>query len=282
MLDFEWAINEQCINHNYFHDREICIDENLEVILGITEAISKLNTENEGFAFFDLGLSNYDQEILESLIIDDFHFYTNCGEEYLLESQMIDFIESLSTNNENKQISTHVASIITNISNDILYATGYEQALINVRSFVNGSGDDYFSNWHIDKSMEEIIYLDQTIIKNPCSSIFIFVLKGETTLFHPINVEQRDLFHLKANESEYTYGYDYNLGYIKGEGLDKIFDLSYTSSAKIGQGSVHLAGKECGAIHAVPVYEKRLFIGVFPGSKSNIKAMKEALRNNSH
>ncbi len=284
MLDFEWGFYlAECINSNYFDNdlnQQICYSKNHELVLGVSRAISKLDSETSGFAFFDLGLSESDLKVLNQLDIDDFKFYTNYGELSILDTQLTDYIKSLSSEDKNHLLASHLSQLITNISNNILEASGFPQALINVRSFVNGTEDGYFPNWHIDKSIAEVINPDNSSIKASCGIMFIFLLKGETTLFHPISIKQRDLFHLEANESAYTYGYDYNLTYIKGEGLDKMFDISKVSSANFGKGSVHLVGHQCGTIHAVPSSKERLFINIFPGSESDISAMKKVIHTN--
>lgn len=284
MLDYEWAVSStQCVNSNYFDtnvNQQTCYSKNHEMVLDASRAISKLDFETQGFAFFDLALSESDLKALNQLDIDNSKFYTNYGELLLLETQLTDYIKSLSSKDKNNLLSSHIAQLISNISVNILEASGFPQALINVRSFLCGTDDGYFPNWHIDKSIAEVISPDKNSLEASCGIMFIFLLKGETTLFHPITVEQRDLFHLEANETAYTYGYDYNLTYIKGEGLDKMFNVSKASSAKFGKGSVHLAGHQCGTIHAVPPSKERLFINVFPGSKSDIEAMKKVIYAN--
>jgi hypothetical protein len=261
-------------------ENQICFNGDLANIQDITMAMSALDQNNTDFTFFDLGLSDYDIAILDQLVIDNMGFYTNYGQIYSLESEITEFIKTLSLNGLNNQSAVHVSSLINNISKNILNASGYESGLVDVRGFIEGLNDGYFPNWHVDKSIEEVIDINHQLKSHPCGSMFIFLLKGNTTIYHPTNPSLREQFYQLANESAYTYGYDYNLEYIKGEGLDNIFSINNTYSAKFGQGSVHLTGKECGAIHAVPMSQERLFIRVFPGISENIASFKEVVYTN--
>ena len=68
MLDFEWGVYlAECINSNYFDtdlNQQICYSKNHELVLDVSRAISKLDSETSGFAFFDLGLSESDLKVL--------------------------------------------------------------------------------------------------------------------------------------------------------------------------------------------------------------------------
>ena len=60
MLDFEWEVfSTQCVNSNYFDtdiNQQICYSKNHEMVLDVSSTISKLGSETQGFAFFDLAL----------------------------------------------------------------------------------------------------------------------------------------------------------------------------------------------------------------------------------
>lgn len=244
---------------------QVCFDKESSDIKDITRAISDIDQ---------------DTATLDQFVIDKMGFYSNYGQISLLESQVTEFLKTLSLNGSNNQSAVHIASLIYNISKNILNATGYDEGLINVRGFTAGLNDGYFPNWHVDKSVEEVIDIEHQLTKNHCDHMFIFLLKGNTTLFHSTSQTLREKFYLMANESAYTYGYDYNLQYIKGEGLDKILSINNTYRPDFGQGSVHLTGKECGTIHAVPESRERLFISIFPSTKENISLFKDVVYRN--
>jgi hypothetical protein len=273
---------DECINPDAFNaikDNEICFDREFENILVIANAVSNLKSIEADFAFFDLGLTDYDKQILDSLVIDTPNFYSNYGKLSILESDVTAFVKSLSVKGSNDHASAHVSSLIVKISSHILEAIGYDNALIDVRGFIGGSNSGYFPNWHLDKSVEEVIDIHKKLKTPSCANMFIFLLKGDTTLYHPSNHALRAQFNNLAKETAYTYGYDENLRYyVKGKGLDKIFSINNTYWPKFGEGSVHLTGKECGAIHSVPMSQERLFIRVFPSSIENIIAFQDAVK----
>lgn len=88
-----------------------------------------------------------------------------------------------------------------------------------------------------------------------------------------MDAELRERFNLMANESSHSVGYDRSLTYVQGEGLDKLFDVKNSYSANFGQGSVHLAGRLHGTIHATPKGEERLLLIITPGDELVIKKL---------
>lgn len=72
-MDSEWGgYYQQCINPAYYisANQQICTSDGDETVLDAARAIAGIDHDNLSFAFFDLGFSKKDYDILEKLVIN--------------------------------------------------------------------------------------------------------------------------------------------------------------------------------------------------------------------
>jgi len=271
MLDFEW-INDQhiCPKPSLVEEPlQTCSLTNHQAIFSISNSITKLQPDELSFAFFDLGLSEYDYYILSKIKITDSNTFTTYSELNNLQNKTADFLGLVLDQSQEDYIADKVATLSVRLVNNIIAASGHNDAVVSMIAYNDGL-DGYFPCWHIDKTQEEEI---QKQISISTQNVFIITLKGASTIYHVMDAKLREKFNLIANESSHSYGYDRTLTYVQGEGLDKLFNVKNSYSANFGQGSVHLAGFLHGTIHATPEGEERLVLIVTPGDELVIQKL---------
>lgn len=278
MLDFEWIYppHECFATDNKLLDTQTCDMFEYEVTLGISKSIAQLDSV-VSFAFFDLHLSDYENYILSGIKIKDSNFLVSYSGLNGLEDQVMKFLSSVIDESQQGFISEQVAWLIIKLTSNIIGASAYNDAVVSMIAYNDGE-DGYFPSWHVDKTHAEEMNLQvrgSTWLDT--QNVFIVTLKGASTLYHPMDDQLRKQFNAIASETAHTYGYGTDLRYIPKEGLDKLFDLNNSSSAKFGQGSVHLAGYLHGAVHTTPTGAERLLLMVTPGEEIIINELRKKL-----
>jgi hypothetical protein len=233
----------------------------------VVRSINDVNSNNYPFSFFDLELSEYDKFTLSLLEINDGLdlFLSYSGKESWTE-EVLDFLYSITKKGHEKV--AHISSIVINRVEQIILASSYYNAEIKIIAH-NRQEQNYFPSWHIDKTFaeESIIEAEQEQLQN----VFIFTLKGPSTLFQAASLQIREEFNSFASETSHTYGYDNYNNIYQEHSLNQLFDINKSKSAEFGQGSVHLAGYINGTIHASPTATERLVIIVTPGDIDLLK-----------
>lgn len=276
MLDFYLNDSEYCLVDEYFYSLPEKIsdfkNDNIEFnqcflddevkSKGLTKALSQVESSEE-FAFYNLGLSEKDQEILSDIEINDSNnliinsSYFQLGklkqeiQKVLLDMRGVNIVES------NK-----VSYLITRIISIIVGELKSEEFELKIRSIENYQSKENCMYWHLDKSKaEELGNPDITEEKR-----FIIVLKGQGTLYKKISDKQREDFIKLAEEGPSFYGHG-----IKAckadDGINQLFNQQETYITKSQYGSVHIAGYK-GTIHTEPKEsESRLILLLTPKIK---------------
>ncbi len=275
-LEFSCYIDECAIlEFNSDHSLQQDLSQDDSVVSGIYEAVNAIDPDLRQFSFFDLDLLKDDQEVFTKLNVTEFKYLINFSEIDNLENKAIKFIQSVTTySNDIDNLSDRAAKIINRITKNIITASGYNDAIVTFIAYKDQI--DSFPCWHIDKTQdEEINSLNAELFKFSIQHVFIVTLKGASTLFHSLDIKTRQEFYSIANDSSHSYGYDTQLLYAPGEGIDKLFNASNAYSAMFGQGSVHLSGRKHGAVHAAPTVGDRFLMIVAPGNTSTIKKLEK-------
>ncbi|AIL64814.1 hypothetical protein NOVO_02095 [Rickettsiales bacterium Ac37b] len=266
MLDLEWIYSAEkgsSYDASSFVLFEECRSEDRAVISEIHHAIENLEHGLAAFSFYDLHFNNYEHEILSNLKLASTNFLTLYSENNLI-SNLLTFLDSVIDQDShivNMVSNLELAGIIARITFNIIDGSGYEDATISLIAYHNGLGE-YFPSWHIDKTFAEEIGSDFGCASS--QNVFIITLKGASTLYHEMNKTVQEEFNLLANSSTHSYGYDENLEYMQGQGIDRLFKIATSESAEFGEGSVHLAGKLKGTIHSTSPGLERWVVIVKP------------------
>lgn len=276
MLDIEWecANQEYCQpDQNVTYDLEACSFEGHSIADDISIALSDLKHSEHTFAFFNLGLSTYELEVLEKISIKCTLMLTYLAEENAFQDKAANLLSLCATENNDTEASRVIGNIITRVTSNIIAASNYSDALIEIRG--KHTESSFFPGWHIDKTFEEILDINNAQSQNH-QPVFIFTLKGPTTLFQSTDKNTHNSFKLITKEFTYSYGYDKEALEANRGVIEQMFDYSQSHSTTIGQASVHLAGYNSGTIHSVPnlkVGDERLVVLVTPGHRKDIKAI---------
>ena len=291
MIDFDGYSFEQCLNpYNSFTLIDADSFEASEIkqapSLKLQEAITSLNPK-QPFLNFDLQLTAEDINALNQFHITSKHEYNTFGELQKLPSDLTAFIKTLST--ENESIAANIAQLINNLINNVLSSSEQgDTAWVIVRASIATDEFD-LPDWHTDPCIASVLKQGNSECKNNEHNV-IFSLKGPSTLFYSLPVEKREEFIFKSDLENYlgneTHGpliqadrTDNDPEIWKKKELAKMLNISSAVTVDFGQGYVFLAGEEYGAVHtAPPINEERLFIAIYPGSKDELKQLKEQIR----
>ena len=96
MLDFEW-INDQhiCPKPSLVEEHlQVCSLTNYQATFSISDSITKLQPDGLSFAFFDLGLSSYDRDILSKVKITDSNTLPTYSKLNNLQNKMVEFLSN--------------------------------------------------------------------------------------------------------------------------------------------------------------------------------------------
>ena len=228
----------------------------------LTKALRQVESSEE-FAFYNLGLSEKEQEILSNIEINDSNnliinsSYFQLGklkkeiQKVLLDMRGVNIVES------NK-----VSYLMTRIISIIVGELKSEEFELKIRSIESYQSKENCMYWHLDKSQEEELR-DPEITKE---KRFIIVLKGQGTLYKKISDKQREDFIKLAEEGPSFYGHG-----IKAckadDGINQLFNQQETYITKSQYGSVHIVGYK-GTIHTEPKEsESRLILLLTPKIK---------------
>lgn len=270
-LDYQSSLEAQDPNKNF--DLLQCTFEDKEVILGIREATINLALTPFSFSYFNLGFSDYDRYILDKLSINELSGLINCDDLLNLEQDVTNFIKSLSLKDENRSIANYIAYLITRVVNNIIDASDYENAWVYIKSDVNPNGYGKYGphtyceineipDWHIDKNLFEMTDPYNKMAAFFKQHTYIITLKGNSTLYYKAQESIHTKFLSYTEDLDVVYSHK-DLSFSSP--LLKAFDKPYSiHSTSIGKGSIHIAGKSYGTIHASPFHHERLVVVVIP------------------
>jgi hypothetical protein len=111
--------------------------------------------------------------------------------------------------------------------------------------------------WHVDKSYLEVSQFDEDAIHwpfdtvNSRQNVFIIPLDGNGTLYQYATKEQRTEFITLSENYLYYYG-NTSISYVPEEAVNQMVSQEIIEQPPTGSGSIHIAGKDHGTIHASP------------------------------
>lgn len=266
MLYFDHTCYDQThwitYGENSHEPLEACNLEEYYQIESISHAIANIDKSGPSFAYFNHILSDKDYDALQQIRIKDFGTLIAFGDSYNLQAKVNRFLHSILMNNSDDD-STYLSTLITKLVKRIILASEYADAVVSLVAYNDGL-KPYSPYWHIDKTHEEEIGLKENQRYSSMQYVFITSLKGASTIYYPIDYTIRTKISHLAQESSHTYYWS-----------DELFNESNAHSAKLWQGSVHLAGHKYGAIHGTPKEQERLLMIVTPSDSSTIIKLKE-------
>jgi hypothetical protein len=212
---------------------------------------------------FTLGLSEKEQKMLQQLRTnnaDNLSEYNNWGSLHTLQSELVDFINSLST--DNAAIALPIATTIHRLVTEIIESSEQgETAVVGIVPYLNKPTG---SAWHTDSCPNNTFTRDkqETCLAN--EHLVVFTLKGPSTKFINLPVEQEDEFRAPQRSST-----------LSPSTMAMLDNSTMIYSAQFGHGSIFLLGDSHGAIHQAPsAHGERLFIEVYPCSASTARQVK--------
>ena len=262
MSDFYINDSEYCLADDYFYSsvEKIFDFKNDDIgfnqcFLGdevrnkeIAKALNEVEAEKQ-FAFYDLGLTARDQQLLTSIGITKFNNEVIVWPK-IDNSEILDTLRPMF--NLSKGEIGALARVITRITEDIVsYVEATEaEVIIRTKEPYESDGCSY---WHIDKnrnqSLKDINSSDLDI-RSYGEMVFLVVLKGESTDYQTIEDQQREMFKKYANETVFYYGHD-STECKKDDEITTLFKKENNVAVKRGYGSVHKTGDR-GTIHKEP------------------------------
>lgn len=257
-----------------FEDRgnllEVCYPEDFETQLSVGQAINSLSYY--GFAFFDPFLSEHEHWLLSQINVqraDTMNVYADLPSLY---KESDNFIKAAGLEPIRSHLSSELALLVSKIIRNVMALSGYDDCQVAIATYLKDPY--YYPFWHVDKNHNELLGLKGDYSLSQTKKVFIFTLKGETTLYQKADQTIRNAFNEMANETSYVFGPSH-FNYIPGQGLDKLFNVNNAISPSFTLGSVHFSGYEYGTIHSTPDTENRMILIISPGERSLIKSFKK-------
>ncbi len=225
----------------------------------IIRAINQIEL-GEAFAFYNLGFSKEELELLFNVGIEEFNDITiNTSINKLKELKQEVSLALTKMQGVDVLGLDGLSNLITRLVSVVIGELEAEEYELRIRSRESYESEEDCMYWHLDKSEKEILRNSDSGKEKR----FIMVLKGEGTVYQKINKEQRETFIKAAEEAPYYYGH--GLEGCKGnDEINQLFRDQEKVATKEQYGSVHMAGGN-GAMHAAPKEsEGRLIILLTP------------------
>jgi hypothetical protein len=225
----------------------------------ITRAINQIES-GEAFAFYNLGFSEEERELLSKVGIEEFNDITiNTSISKLKELKQEVSLALIKMQGVNIFEIAGLSNLITRLVSVVIGELQAEEYELRIRSRESYQSEEDCLYWHLDKSEEEILGNSNNVKEKR----FIMVLKGEGTVYQAIGEEQREVFMKVAKEAPYYYGHGLE-GCKTNDEINQLFRDQEKVATKEQYGSVHMAGSN-GAMHAAPKEsEGRLIILLTP------------------
>ena len=232
----------------YGHMRvDNCLIEEEALNKDIASSIQAIEAGEE-FAFYNLGLSSKDKEILDSIevvewvnvVLNSEHFNTS------LEKEIWKALGSMKEILATSYQINYLSHLFTRLTSVILGQVGSNNFEMHIRTKDTYNDTQNCTYWHLDKSHAEVLW-EESIVKE---KRFIIPLKGSLTRYQKITTETRSKFLSLACEYIYYYGHGPE-GCVAGDEISSLLNSSKIYKPETGFGSVHVASRN-GAMHAEP------------------------------
>lgn len=203
----------------------------------------------KSYTSVNLGLDDQDKAVIENIGITQQICYNRYGNVALMKHELPDFINQLGNGDE--QIIKAATEVIYRIVCNVIEASEKQTAWVTIRSFIP-THSRYIPRWHMDGYYYAPRYGPQ--YKFACT------LKGNHTLFFPLDDEGRKIYQINRNNNKF---------------LSQCFDITHADSVEGGYGAFFIVSDErFAALHSEPpVDSPRLFISVVPGHQCEIEEL---------
>ncbi len=215
--------------------------------------LDELRENSYGFVRFEVGITEWDLEQFGAVDIQTERVYHQFGELDTTEESIASFIEEIGFNE--KKLAHQTASRLKQIAQQVIATSGKETAWICLRSFIPTPRYDV-PRWHVDGPYYHSDSAEDLLFK------FVVTLKGPTTLFYPLTLNER-----KATEKT-IHNRHYMMNFCRNE---KIL------SPKLGEGVIFRGGQYTAktALHSEPpIHETRLFFSMVPCIEEQLPFLK--------
>jgi len=228
----------------------------------IAKALNQVEL-GEQFAFYNLGFSEEELELLSNVGIEELNDITiNTSINKLKELKREVSLALTKMQGVDVLRLDGLSNLITRLVSVVIGELEAEEYELRIRSRESYQSEEDCLYWHLDKSEEEIL----GNFNNVKEKRFIMVLKGEGTVYQAIGEEQREEFMKVAKEAPSFYGHGIKACKVD-DGINQLFNQQETFITKSQYGSVHIAGYN-GTIHAEPKEsENRLILLLTPKIK---------------
>lgn len=230
------------------------INDSVNLISALQEQLPFL-TPTQPFINFDVGLSDTDKKLLQEIRFNNQGSYYAFDNFYEIVPEVTRLLKSLGNS---EHISSRTAKIIYDIVIQVLSTLNHCAAWVSIRCFTKQ--DTYIMpRWHTDHEVP-MIYQIGFKYKLTCT------LKGPGTIFCNASEALRKQFNEIRNPSFLTDP-------ITRVALYHLLKTSIIQTAQPYQATLFLIGDHA-AIHSEPnIDEDRLYLGILPGTKEQIKKM---------
>lgn len=221
-----------------------------KVVIEMSNALQSLLPKN--YALVSLGLTDEELAIFDRMEIKNAANYSRFGNLELMRDEIPQYLREIGNNDE--ELIQKASDILNKIVMNVMNAFKKQTAWVTVRAFIPTKEYD-MPRWHTDG------YYYQPFTYG-VQYKFAAALKGNQTLFFPMNDEMREVYKSNCNNREF---------------LSRFFDVKQAETGQIGQGAFFIVGSpRCSALHSEPqINSTRLFISVFPGQECEIQELYE-------
>lgn len=261
--NFEFFNQEGLSNGNVAKSVYQCVSEDEVRNKEITKALNKIEI-GEQFAFYDIGLSKKEKQILTDIEITEYNeIKINSSADKLKQlSQEVSYALMRMDGVSILELEG-LSELVTRVVSIIVGELKVEEFELKIRTRESYQSEEDCMYWHLDKSEREIL----GNCDNGEEKRFIMILKGEGTAYQKISEKQRETFMKVAEEAPYYYGHGLD-GCKTHDEINHLFRNQEKVFTKEQYGSVHIAGSN-GAMHAAPKEsESRLILLLTPKNNS--------------
>lgn len=222
----------------------------------ITDALKTLPKSPYGYCFFDVGITDEDLILFDSLDIQTTNQFNQFGSLSTLKDNIEKYLYMIGSNE--KKIITTIATCLTNITHLVMHAAQRETAWISLRTSTQTAAYD-MPRWHIDS------YYFNPEDQNDLHYKFVVTLIGNSTLFYPVPHDQRYTFWKHT---------------IEREKIANLCNKNMIAHAQRGQGALFMMGGVCqAAMHSEPPIDgNRLFFSIVPCNNQQLIELKRRVQ----
>lgn len=222
----------------------------------LVTALESIRQAPYGYIFFDIGLTTDDLSVFKEIDITtsrDMNFF---GPFDTAKEDFTAFLKTIGSNSED--LVAYTAARLAQIVNHVISASGLPTAWVSIRAFVPMPNYD-IHRWHMDG-----YYFTPTSDENLLYK-FIITLKGDSTLFYPMERDEWTKIWRKSIDRTFMHSY---------------CDENLIVTPPCGQAALLLGGRvKESAVHSEPrITKQRLTLSIVPCNLQQIEELKKKVR----